>query len=267
MTKYQPLTEHLAALAMAGRQTVEFDFAEIAEMVGGLPASASTYRAWWANDSKVEAEAWRAADWHVDMVHLDRRRVRFVRGGVGGSHRRTHVAQPAPEPILTADLERLGGAALDLRLQVSWQPIGAVTRDPDGRLRFADPPRGPGIYRLILWGRRGQARPEVYIGEAQDLRRRWSNYRHPGPTQHTSVRVHAQLLDHLGHGGQIALAVATSATLQDSDRDPTALPLTRKTARVLAEHAAVALEYLRGETTVLNLDKEVDDSNSPVPQP
>lgn len=267
MSKYQPLTDHLATLAAAGHQSVEFDFTQIANLVGGLPPSAFKHPAWWANDSKVEAEAWRAADWHVDVVNLSRQHVRFLRGGVGGSHRRTHHDRPAPDQTLAADLDRLGGSTLDLRLHLTWQPIGTAVRDAGGRLRFADPPRTAGIYRIILWGRHGQTQPEVYIGEAQDLRRRWAHYRHPGPTQHTSIRVNARLTQHLEQGGQITLAIATSATIQNGEQNPTPLSLGRKTARVLAEHAVVAMEYLRGETTVLNLDKEVDDGGRSVPQP
>jgi hypothetical protein len=136
MHKYEPLTDHLATLATAGRQVAEFDFADIADLVGGLPPSAFKYQAWWANDSKVEAQAWRAANWHVDTVNLDRQRVRFARGGVGGSHRRTHRDKPVPAQLLAADLDRLGGSALDLRIRLTWQPVGATVLDPDGRLRF-----------------------------------------------------------------------------------------------------------------------------------
>jgi hypothetical protein len=89
MGKHQPLTAYLSALATAGQQTVELAFNDIADLVNGLPPSAFRYQAWWANDSKVEAMAWRAADWHVDMINLDRQRVRFARGQIGGSHRVT----------------------------------------------------------------------------------------------------------------------------------------------------------------------------------
>jgi hypothetical protein len=82
--KYGPLNEHLSALAEAGGEVVEFAFADIADLVGGLPPSAFNHREWWANDSKVEAQAWRDADWHVAWVSLDRKRVRFERGWVGG---------------------------------------------------------------------------------------------------------------------------------------------------------------------------------------
>lgn len=264
MSKYQPLTDQLASLGAAGQQTAEFDFSALADLVGGLPPSAFKYQAWWANDSKVEAEAWRAADWHVDIVNLAQQRVRFARGAVGGSHRRTGNSQTAPSHLLAADLDRLGGSALDVRIRLTWQPVGAAILEPDGRVRFANTPHAAGIYRIILWGQRGEPRPEVYIGEAQDLRRRWYNYRNPGPSQQTSLRLNAKLIEHLQQGGQVALAVAASATIQAGDQVPAALSLARKTARVLAEHAAVALEYLRDEMTVLNLDKQVDGDDESV---
>jgi hypothetical protein len=61
-------------------------------------------------------------------------------------------------------------------------------------------------------------------------------------------------VEHLVAGGRVALAIATSATVEADGQEPSVLPLTRKTARVLAEHAALALEYLRNETTVVNRD-------------
>jgi hypothetical protein len=36
---------------------------EVESIVGDLPPSAHDHRAWWANDSKVQARAWQAAGW------------------------------------------------------------------------------------------------------------------------------------------------------------------------------------------------------------
>ena len=84
--KYEPLRRYLEAASAGGRQAVDLDFADIADMVGGLPETAYGRRQWWSNDSKVQAQAWRAAGWHVETVSLDRRRVRFTPGKVGGSY-------------------------------------------------------------------------------------------------------------------------------------------------------------------------------------
>jgi len=99
-TKYAPLTGLLLDHARRGEDTVELDFAVIANAVGGLPESATRLRQWWANNSHGQALAWREAGFHVDTVNLDRRRVRFARGERGGSYH-DRVFVPA-EPRLTA---------------------------------------------------------------------------------------------------------------------------------------------------------------------
>ena len=65
---------------------MDLQFDHIADLVGGLPPSASALRTWWANNSQVQALAWREAGFHVETVSLDRRRVRFAAGQVGGSY-------------------------------------------------------------------------------------------------------------------------------------------------------------------------------------
>ena len=83
MSKYDPLRDYLASL---DQSSVTMSFGRVAELVGPLPSSARRHRAWWANDSKVEARAWRAAGWHVESVDQRNERVVFAIGQVGGSH-------------------------------------------------------------------------------------------------------------------------------------------------------------------------------------
>jgi hypothetical protein len=56
-------------------------FAEIEALIGTLPPSARTWRAWWANSrSHIEAtDGWLAAGWEVESVDLDRQIVTFRR--------------------------------------------------------------------------------------------------------------------------------------------------------------------------------------------
>jgi len=106
---------------------------------------------------------WRAAGYHVERVYLARRRVRFGRGERGG--RFADSAQTSPTP---------GSAS-----------------------------PGSGIYRLTLTGGITPARPRVYIGESDNLRRRRAeNYRNPAPRQQTSLRINAILVDHLTSGAR-----------------------------------------------------------------
>jgi hypothetical protein len=89
MGKYDPLAAHLSRIP-AHEAAVTMTFREVSALVGGLPPTAYRLRQWWANDSKVEARAWRAAGWHVDEggVDFNAQTVRFARGKVGGTRAR-----------------------------------------------------------------------------------------------------------------------------------------------------------------------------------
>ena len=79
MAKYDPLREHLKR---SSSEPIEISFAEIDTMVGGLPESARTYRAWWENEvdgHHVQARAWLDAGLKVDWVDFSSELVRFRR--------------------------------------------------------------------------------------------------------------------------------------------------------------------------------------------
>jgi hypothetical protein len=234
---------------------VECTFAEIAALVDGLPASAFESRQWWANSSLTQTQAWRQAGWHVDGVEFGRQRVRFARGKVGGSYL-ARGRRPATEKAVSLLLTELEPVELDVQVRMRWYRPAAVTLGGDGRLLFPLLPHSPGIYRLTLADAPGQARSQVYVGESEDLRRRTGHYRRPGPTQQTSLRINALLQEHLQQGGSVTLAVATSATVTAGGTAQD-LSLGRKTARVLAEHAALAMIYLDGNADIVNRDKDV----------
>lgn len=74
MSKYDPLLAYLAA--RPGGLSVSFE--EINRLVGGLPPSASRWRAWWANDpTHVHAHAWLDSGHRVETVDLGRGEVTF----------------------------------------------------------------------------------------------------------------------------------------------------------------------------------------------
>jgi hypothetical protein len=78
VAKYDSLRDYLAGQPAHVRE-VRMTFDEVEVVVGALPRSALGYRAWWANDSKVQAQAWRAAGWRVDSVNQVARWVVFHR--------------------------------------------------------------------------------------------------------------------------------------------------------------------------------------------
>lgn len=81
MGKYDALAAHLDAVPR-DQHAVTLTFRQVDAIVGGLPATAYRLRQWWANDSKVEARAWRSVAWHVDEggVDFNAQTVRFARG-------------------------------------------------------------------------------------------------------------------------------------------------------------------------------------------
>ena len=251
--KYEPLAQFLCEAAAREQHTVELGFDHIAELVGGLPASAQV-RQWWANNSLVQAVAWRSAGYHVEQVYLDRRRVRFTTGARGGTHRAhaDRVSKPERSDYLPPTRTDAGDM-VDVRVTMQWYDAGQVTLDGVNKLAFTPLPAIPGLYRLTLVGGTTSARPQVYIGETDNLRRRLGgNYRNPGPTQQTSQRINNLLREHLSAGGVVHLARATAASvwLPDGER---ALDLTRKAGRLLAENAALVRAHVDAKVDIVNL--------------
>jgi hypothetical protein len=79
VSKYSALGRHLEARIGS---SVEMAFDEIDDVVGGLPASARRYSAWWSNEREgrhLQARAWLDAGWRVAGVNLTAEQVRFTR--------------------------------------------------------------------------------------------------------------------------------------------------------------------------------------------
>jgi hypothetical protein len=113
----------------------------------------------------------------------------------------------------------------------AWREVGSI-RVEVGRLRFPEVPESPGVYRFDL----GE---QLYIGEADRLRRRFQHYRTPGPSQATNVRLSALMLRLLGEGRAVTVCTVTTASVEvDGQRAP--LDLREKAARLLVENALFA---------------------------
>jgi hypothetical protein len=80
MSKYQPLSDHLAA--SPGDEWLT-SFAELETVLGfPLPKAARSSRTWWANDpEKSHSRAWAVHGWEVGDVDHAAERVVFRRGG------------------------------------------------------------------------------------------------------------------------------------------------------------------------------------------
>jgi hypothetical protein len=76
--KYAPLNRLLTEAADTDVTSIQLRFADLAELVGGLPTSAYRRRGWWANGYLVQAVSWRSAGWRVSKVDLVEEWVRFT---------------------------------------------------------------------------------------------------------------------------------------------------------------------------------------------
>ncbi|CAI9419241.1 hypothetical protein [Nocardioides sp. T2.26MG-1] len=159
------------------------------------------------------------------------------------------------QQVAVQDLPEL--ESLSVSLSLTWRLAGAVTLDSAGVPDFPTLPSKPGLYRYDF-GTDDAGVRTYYIGESQDLARRARNYRGAKTdrsTQRTSRRIHLEIIEHLMMGGSIDFAIATEVSV-DGD---VAVDLRLKSARRMAENAAVLDAQTSDQVRVLNIDADLGD--------
>jgi len=253
-SKYDPLRQHLEALAT---QTWHASFADIERTVGfPLPESARLHPAWWANsnDNMPQHKAWLGAGWRTSGLNLAGGFVLFDRvAGERTSPPAVASRRPARNRSVS-DVHAWDAAPrqLDLRVGTTWQSLGRVLRDTDDRLRFPATAASPSVYCFRI---RHHAQERRYIGETDNLARRFQNYRTPGPTQKTSIRINAVLLEALQSGADISASAVTSGAWVDWGAGRQAADLQSQSLRRLLEHAAI-VECGAQDLEILNRTRE-----------
>ena len=134
-------------------------------------------------------------------------------------------------------------------VEFQWQGLGSVQRDEQGLLAFPAAPRRPGLYRFRLCSN-GDDRH--YIGETDELRRRFQHYRTPGRTQQTNIRINARFFDHMAAGGSIEVDIVDDRVAVTAAGTPLDVDLADKAMRGLLEHAALISDAAAG-VELLNL--------------
>lgn len=125
---------------------------------------------------------------------------------------------------------------VDLTVRFEWKAIGHVRLGDGDRLVFPKASSRPGLYRFEIERAQGRA---AYIGETDQLDRRFQHYRTPGPSQRTNLRLNALMLEVLKAGDAISVAIMTEgAVITLAGREHEA-HLLEKSERVLLEHAAI----------------------------
>jgi hypothetical protein len=94
MSKYNLLTDWLGT--QKGTE-INLGFDQVEQILRfNLPKSARTYREWWANSKSghVQSRGWLGANWEVDAVDLERRRVKFLKMAGRPDHLSVHYMLP-----------------------------------------------------------------------------------------------------------------------------------------------------------------------------
>src|SRR5689334_15466078 len=100
MSKYDPLTQHLATLPLPEWRT---SFKEIEHILGfRLPPSSRRHRALWSNNAQnhVMTQAWLSAGWRTEQVDLEKEELVFRKiGGSKGEGPRATTPASAKSPF------------------------------------------------------------------------------------------------------------------------------------------------------------------------
>lgn len=240
--KYAALT---AYLENQKAERIALSFAQIERIVGfPLPASARKHGPWWTNSPSPgrHNETWLKIGWQTADRNLKSQTIAFERMGreVTDGLRSQKIAKPRAtshnsfDPKTLTDTDLAADCAVTLKLR--WKRLGAVTLSNGNKPTFPAAPTEAGLYRLIV---RAGNRTTVYVGEAINLKRRFGNYRLPGKTQQTSLRINGLLLEAIKRGGAIYVDIAYKDIGLKIGGVTIEADLSDKAVRRMIEHAAI----------------------------
>ena len=240
MSKYVALKNHLMGLDVSHWRA---SFKEIEQVLGcPLPTSARRYQAWWANNENKgrHCEAWLAADWFTSDLDLAGEKVTFSRQSKGRDKKLPEgIKVLGRPPRKVKKIQETHATTMlpeqNFSLAYNWHKIGFLSTEGD-KLIFPKVPPKPGLYQFIL---KGAGRRRNYIGETSNISRRLHNYRSPGPSQVTNLRLNRILTDHLLHGGNVEVQIIVDNPKIARSEMATEAPLSQKVVRRLLENAAI----------------------------
>ena len=121
-------------------------------------------------------------------------------------------------------------------MNFEWEVLGEVSIDSHSKLAFPKTPNQPGLYRLTVFEDSGRL---VYFGETDNLRRRFSQYRNPGPYQATNLRLNKLFYDAIADGQTIELAIMVDHAWIEIDERERKADFSIKSDRLLLENGAI----------------------------
>lgn len=150
MKKYSALSQHLS---QADADYIELSFAQIEQIISApLPASATRYPAWWANEKAGKhswAHLWRAAGWQKERVDFTQQIVVFRRTNQSTNEVRDELLPRTKETIF--DLLQIVGISTDEWFQkADGQHVKSVKANPSFCYDWSFGSRREG-YALCIW--------------------------------------------------------------------------------------------------------------------
>ena len=135
-------------------------------------------------------------------------------------------------------------------LRLRWALLGQLALDGSDKLAFPKGSNSPGLYKFCI-AQSGVVR-RIYIGESDNLARRFSHYRNPGPSQQTNIRMNRILTDHLREGAVLSVLTITQDCWTVMASEEIRANLSSKLVRRMFEHFAAAM-HNDSEVQLLNL--------------
>jgi hypothetical protein len=136
-------------------------------------------------------------------------------------------------------------------LRLRWALLGEMAIDNSDKLAFPKAPSSPGLYKFCI-AQSGLVR-RIYIGESDNLARRFSHYRNPGPTQQTNIRMNRILVEHLREAGaSLTVLTITQDCWMATPAEELRADLSSKLVRRMFEHFAAAT-HRDSQVQLLNL--------------
>jgi hypothetical protein len=252
-SKYEPLRLYLISL---DSDSWTPSFTDIEAILGfGLPKSAHTYRAWWANSGPGTghsySRSWIDAGWAVAIVDITREKITFQKNRNAES-----VEAPKIRKVILSEMGDVPKThewditnELTAEFRLRWTHFGAILRQKE-RLVIPDGlPVAPGLYRIRI--RRRDNTEARYVGETQNLFHRFQFYKSPGKSQKTNIRINNILLTALEQNEAVALSIVTEKAYIVHGADYTVADLSKKSVRRLFENFAQVIE---GDASIEDLN-------------
>jgi hypothetical protein len=128
----------------------------------------------------------------------------------------------------------MASGEITCELRLAWAALGSIRKDLEGKIQFPSVGSRCGIYRFLVHQSDGSG--AVYVGEAENLQRRFAHYRNPGPSQPTNQRINALFAEVLSLGGNIDVEIVTDKAWIRTNGSEQVADLSRKDARRLFEN-------------------------------